>query len=164
MARQIRLPKNKLVKLKEELCKQYLSEGQLQRRLWVPHRAASIYDKSCSAWKALSKKTICSERCRIPSYSSRKTKCACLGRPLMVASVRWEVEWHLNAMGPEEILGGHNSTLRCFRLLGLWCLVEFNFQWPDHLKEWSIVVKELFLWSSRQHCMDHCGEEMLWIL
>ena len=27
----------------------------------------------------------------------------------------------------------------------LWNLHWFNFQWPDHLKEWSIIVKELFL-------------------
>ena len=26
----------------------------------------------------------------------------------------------------------------------LWNLHWFNFQWPDHLKEWSIAVKELF--------------------
>jgi len=103
-AMQLRLPADKLLKLKLALSQShYQMWPSVQGKFPPPTAHYAVH------WK--------------PLQPSHPPECGCKGRCYMVVPVCWSVEWHFHVLGHQHSATSVHPVLRCLRLLGLWSLL-----------------------------------------
>ena len=145
----LRLPKEKLEQLKQELsyCS-YSLENDHQKGTTKFDWSPSIHYKSNLTRKAIPEATICYAIYRISPWSPHSAKFCSQSRHHVVVlylfAEKWNgisLLWDSHTLLPE--FNGFSDASDSWGCGGYWGLHWFQFKWPDHLCALPITTKEL---------------------